>query len=101
VWRDGSNDWVKLCDMKESYPVEVAEYAVNNKIASEAAFSWWVPHVLKKRDRIIMKVKTRHLQRTHKFGIEIPRNVAEAHAIDAKTGTDFWAKAIKKEMHNV
>jgi len=46
VWKDGLNDWVKLCDMKESYPVEVAEYAVNNKIASEAAFSWWVPHVL-------------------------------------------------------
>jgi len=48
-----------------------------------------------------MKVKTRHVKCTHKFGIEVPRNVTEAHAIDAKTGTDFWAKAIERERHNV
>jgi hypothetical protein len=90
-----------LADLKNSYPVQVAEYAVNNKIASEPAFAWWVPHVLKKRDRIIQKVKTRFRKKTHKYGIEVPSSVREALDIDRRTGTDMWRKAIEKEMRNV
>ena len=43
--------------MKECYPVQAAEYAVNNDVDSKPVFNWWVSHVLKKRDRIISKVK--------------------------------------------
>jgi hypothetical protein len=100
-WKDGSSQWVPLTDLKESYPVQVAEYAHNNKIASEPAFAWWTPYVLRKRDRIIKKVKQGYRQRTHKFGIEVPRSVPDALAIDHKTGTDFWLKSIEKEMRNV
>ena len=100
-WKDGTSDWLPLADIKESYPVQVAEYAVNNKIASEPAFVWWVSHVLKKRDRIIKKVQKRYWKRTHKYGIELPHSVEEALAIDARTGTDLWQKAIEKEMKNV
>ena len=57
--------------------------------------------MLKKRDRIIKKVKTRYFRRTHKYGIELPKTVADAFAIDQKTGTDLWRKAIEKEMRNV
>jgi hypothetical protein len=32
-WKDGSIDWIPLKDLKESYPVQVTEYAVGNKIA--------------------------------------------------------------------
>jgi hypothetical protein len=28
LWRDGSSQWIKLKDIKDSYPVQVAEYAV-------------------------------------------------------------------------
>ena len=38
-WKDGTSDWLSLADLKELYPVAVAEYAVNNKIVSEAAFA--------------------------------------------------------------
>ena len=100
-WKDGTSSWIPLADMKDSYPVEVAEYAVGNKIASESCFAWWVPHVLRKRDRIIGKIKARVLKRTHKFGIEIPRSVKHALEIDERTGTTFWADAINKEMRNV
>jgi hypothetical protein len=34
--------------MKESYQVQVAEYAVANKIVEQPAFAWWVPYVLRK-----------------------------------------------------
>jgi hypothetical protein len=87
--------------LKESNPVEVAEYAVANKLVSEPAFAWWVGRTLKQRDRLIMKVKTRYLRRTHKFGIEVPKTVMRALEIDRETETDFWRKAIEKEMKSV
>ena len=57
--------WERLADLKESYPVQVAEYAKAVGIHGEPAFAWWVEHVLKKRDRIIAKVVKRwaHLLR--------------------------------------
>ena len=100
-WRDGSTSWVALKDLKESNPVEVAEYAVVNKIVEEPAFAWWVRSILRRRDRIIKKVQTRFKIKTHKFGIELPKSVKHALEIDRRTGTDFWRKAIEKEMKNV
>ena len=40
-WKDGSTSWTPLKDLKESNPIEVAEYAVANKIADEPVFTWW------------------------------------------------------------
>ena len=103
-WKDGSSSWENLVDLKESHPIETAEYAKILGIDHEAAFNWWVPHVLKKRDRIISLVKRRnprYLKRTHKFGIELPKTVQEALAIDKRLGNTFWADGIAKEMKNV
>ena len=65
-WSDGSETWVPLKDMKESHPVEVADFAKARGIADEPAFSWWVPYMLRKRDVIISKVKSRIRKTTHK-----------------------------------
>ena len=61
--------WVVLKDMRKAYPVEVAKYAVQAKIYHLPALAWWVPHVLKKRERIISKVKSKNWEMTHKYGI--------------------------------
>ena len=37
-WKDKSESWIKLADMKESHPVEVAEYARARGIDKEPAF---------------------------------------------------------------
>ena len=100
-WKGGTTSWVSLADIKDSHPVEVAEYAVANKIVEQPAFAWWAKQALRKRDRIIKKVKSRYWKRTHKFGIELPKSVNEAYAIDSRTGTDFWKRAIEREMLNV
>lgn len=100
-WKDGSTSWERLADLKESNPVQVAEYAVANKIESEPAFAWWVKDVLRRRDRIIAKVKSRYWKRTHKYGIQVPKTVEEALRIDKETNTTLWETAIKKEMKNV
>ena len=100
-WKDGSTSWEKLAALKESNPVEVAEYAVANRIETEPAFSWWVPYTLKQRYRIIAAVNKRYLKRTHKYGIEVPKTIQEALEIDRCTGTTFWRDAIQLEMTNV
>ena len=101
LWKDGMSDWVSLRDMKESFPIQTAEYAVANKLVEEPTFAWWIKDILKKRDRILGKVKTRYWKHTHKYGLELPKMVKEALEIDRQMGTDFWRKAIKKEMKNV
>ena len=98
---DGSTSWLTLKELKESNPIETAEYAVAMGIEKEPAFAWWVKHVLKKRDRIIKKVKARVAKKTHMFGIEVPNTVKEALELDKKNGNDLWRKAIEKEMQNV
>ena len=31
-WKDGSKDWISLKDIKDSYPVQLEEYAIANVI---------------------------------------------------------------------
>jgi hypothetical protein len=67
---------------QESNPVEVAEYALVNKILEEPAFAWWARHVLRKRDQIIKKVQSRYWDRMHKYGVLLPKSVDEVLRID-------------------
>jgi len=100
-WKDGSTSWEPLKDLKESNPVEIAEYAVAHKIVHEPAFSWWVPYTLKRRERIIAAVQKRYWKMTHKFGIQLPKTIDEALQLDKENGNDIWEQAIKKEMKNI
>jgi len=49
----------------------------------------------------VAKRQTRYLKKTTKFGIELPKTVAEALALDDKNDNSYWADAIAKEMKNV
>jgi hypothetical protein len=64
-WKDQSETWIHLKDMKESHPVEVAKFAKARRIADEPAFVWWVPYTLRKQDMILSAVKTRIGNHTH------------------------------------
>ena len=39
-WKDGSTSRMKLKYLKESIPIEVAEYAVANQIVEDPDFKW-------------------------------------------------------------
>ena len=91
-WKDGSHDWLPLSIVKESYPIAVAEYAVANELSIEPAFKWWVRKVLKKRDRIISKVQTRVRKGRMKFGVIVPRTLAEAQQLDLENGNTLRQK---------
>ena len=38
-WKDGTSTWERLADLKESNPIEVAEYAVAQDISHQPAFA--------------------------------------------------------------
>ncbi len=100
-WHNDSEQWVPLSVLKESNPVEAAEYAKARGIDNEPAFAWWVPYTLQKRDVIVSAVTARARKTTHKYGILVPRNVEHAHRLDKENGNDYWAKSLQKEMRNV
>ena len=84
--KDDSSTWNKIKDVKESYPIQLDEYAVQNKISEEPAFAWWTKHVLKKLDQIISKTAIRYQQKSHKYGVCIPKTVKEAVQINKENG---------------
>ena len=43
---------------------------------------------------------SKHWERTHKYGVQVPRNVKEALEIDAENGNTLWDDAIELEMKN-
>ena len=100
-WKDGTTTWETLKDVKASYPIQLAEYALQSRISTKPAFSWWVNHVLQKKKHMISKVKSKYWTRTHKFGIKIPKSVKEARDFDKDNEDNLWWAAILKEMKNV
>ena len=100
-WKDKSKAWINLADMKEVHPVETAEYARARGISNEPAFAWWVPYTLRKREVILAAVKNQIRKMTHKYRIEIPRDVEHVHEIDSGNGNTMWRDTLKKEMYNV
>ena len=60
--------------------------------------------MLNKCDRIIYLVRKRnprYLKKTHKFGIEVPTTMAEAHKLEKKNVDTHWADMIASEMNNL
>ena len=56
-WKDGSTTRNKLKDIKDLYPVQMAEYEIENRILEEPEFAWWTKHVLNKRYQILSKTQ--------------------------------------------
>ena len=90
-WKDQSTSWVPLSGIKESNPVQVAEYAYASKIADQQAFRWWISKVLKKRDCIVSRLKTLRCRKGRmKFGIDVPGSVEDAMKLDEANQNTLW-----------
>ena len=96
-WNDGSTSRECLANLKESNPMEVADYALVHGLEAEPAFAWWVPFTFKRRNRIIASINKRYHKRTHKFGIEIPKTYDDCVRIDKENGSTLWQDAIRKK----
>ena len=60
-----------MIDVKESYPVEVAEYVEMKGISAEPAFVWWILYTLKKRDQLISVLNNRVKKGSYKYVFEV------------------------------
>ena len=100
-WKYGSTTWEPFKNMKYCYPLQLAEYVVQNVISSLPDFDWWIPFVIKKKNRIIANIKSKYWIRTHKFRIEISKSVEDAKRIDQANHNTNWLYSICKEMKNV
>jgi hypothetical protein len=98
-WQDRTTSWLLMVDVKNFFPFQLAEYAVQNDLQKHPAL-WWVNYTLKKRKAIIKATKSTYSQSRHKFGIKVPKTVQEALSLDHQTGTIFWLKGIQKETTN-
>jgi hypothetical protein len=48
-WQDGLTSWHSpLGKIKNSYPIQLAKYAIAHQLDTLPAFSWWVKHTIKK-----------------------------------------------------
>ena len=79
-----------MIELKESNPVELAEYTVANGIQAEPAFNWRANYFLRKREGIISKVNSRFKKSNIKFGIEIPSTYKETLELDRRNGNEYW-----------
>ena len=86
IQKDGTKKQIPLRDIKESNPVETAEFAVARGLQDEPTFSCWVPYTLRKRDQIIAAVNSRVRKLTHKYGVEMPTSIEHANERDTKNG---------------
>jgi hypothetical protein len=57
--------------------------------------------VLQKRTKNIAAVTKRYHKRTHKFGIEVPKNWDDCVRLDIENNNTIWQDAVRKEMKNV
>ena len=92
---------MKHSDIKESQPVETADFAKAKVIQWEPAFCWWVPYTLRKRDAIVTAVGVRLWKTTHKYGVKIPKDVHHAQELDRRNGNTMGMDVLAKEMFNV
>ena len=58
-WGYGATLWVDLKYLKETNPVDIAEYATDHGNQDEPSFAWWLPYTLRKKDVIVSAVSSR------------------------------------------
>ena len=90
-----------MVDVKQLYPLELAEYMIAQGIDNTPAFAWWILYVLRKWKYILAAVNSCYHKQMHKYGFEIPKMVKRAHEIDKENGNTMWQDTIAKEMSNV
>ena len=86
---------------KRDLPAQLADNDTAAKISMDPAFTLWVPHTLKKRNRIISKVKFKYLLKTHKFKINFSNNMKQEITFDHENGNKLWWYAVCQDMKNV
>ena len=71
-----------------------------NDHSNEPDFIWQVHKLLKKRDRLVNKVKSRCRKNRFKLGVEFPLKYEGTLRIDQENGNTLWNDYVRKDMKN-
>jgi hypothetical protein len=85
-WKGGMTTWVRLADLKRSYPVIVAKYAEAAGIKDAPAFAWWTSRVLKRHERLEKNVAKQSYKAAGKLELEPSTPLEVANVINGKDG---------------
>ena len=75
--------------VKDLYPIKLEEYAIMASISHDPEFACWVSYTIRKRNCIILKLKAKYWKKKNKYGLEIPKSIAEAIRIDKENGNSL------------
>jgi hypothetical protein len=105
LWDNESESWEPLNVMAEDDPIMMTRYAKDNdllEVPGWKRFKRLASH--EKKFIRMLKSSVRAMKRTgtvYKFGVQVPRNFAEAMELDKQNGNTLWLDAIVKELKQI
>ena len=103
-WVGYEPSWVPWKDIRHTDPVSLAEYAQKNDLLEKSRWKWAKRYVknAKTFKRMLkqvklMKKRTKQAMKW-KFGVKIPRSLAEAKKFDKENGNTAWMDAVQTEV---
>ena len=91
--KDRSYNWIPLSQLKESNPIELAEYSYSCNLNKEPAFNWRVSKILRKRDCLIHKMKSYSMRELNmKLWVDVPTTFEGGIELDRLNNTTCWKK---------
>ncbi|KAL7551098.1 hypothetical protein ACHAWF_014292 [Thalassiosira exigua] len=97
-WKDGTSSWLPLRDAKEASPYRAGRVRRDHGPGQRAHLR--VAGRLRAEEAVSdhQEAKSKYWCTTQKYGIYVPKTLEKALRIDKDKGTDFWEKAMAKEM---
>ena len=86
LWDTGEETWELLSEIKESDPITVAQYALENNLMDKPQWKWANKYIknpqrfLRYTRQLIPNKKTHATK--YKFGVKVPRTIKEAIKFD-------------------
>ena len=110
-WEDGSTSYEPLHLMIEDDPISLALYARKHNLLSTPGWkrlSHIAQDTVRKRNTFRNMMHQYHVSQgkqskapVYKFGIQIPRNMKQALALDLQNGNTKWQDAMKEEIDSL
>ena len=101
-WTDGSETWVPLNIVGKDDPVTLAAYAKEHNLVNTPGWKFLRRYTRRSKHlrRLLNQARRQSKNNAprYKFGVQVPRNVKEAYALDEAAGNTLWADAISLEI---
>ena len=103
LWDAGDKTWESMKMMKEADPITLAKYGHSQNLQETRGWKWIKKY--SENSKVFINLSkifaSKGRQKVFKFGVEVPRNLKEALALDNYNGNELWSKATDKEVNEL